>query len=142
MPADPLDLLGDLPDWPGSRPPKNRSKKQPVALDSLNGARSKMYRINGTDIEMFTIGEAARALGRSASTLRMWENQGWIPRATYRSPAPRKSQLPNKVPKGRRLYSRNQVEFLKDCILRFNLDDKNSKEWEKFKVYAITHWPK
>lgn len=142
MGIDPLDLMGELPDWPGSRPPKNRGKNKPMAVDTVNGAKSKYYRINGEDIEMFTIGEAARALNRTASTLRMWEHQGWIPTTNYRTSAPRKPQLPNKIPKGRRLYTRKQVEFLKDCIKRFNLDDKNSKQWNDFRHYAITNWPK
>ena len=142
MGIDPLDLLGDLPDWPGSRPPKNRGKKNLVVVNTINGARSKNYRINGIDVEMFTIGEAGKVINRSASTLRMWEHQGWIPKTNYRTSAPRKSQLPNKIPKGRRLYTRKQVEFLKDCIQRFNLDDRNSKHWDDFRNFAITNWPK
>lgn len=143
MTNDPLDLLGDLPDWPGNTPPKNRGKSTPKpASDTLNGARSKFYIVNGVNVEMFTIGELARAIGRRPATIRMWEHKGWIPRVAFRTSAPIRGQLPNKQPKGRRLYSRKQVEFLKDCITRFSLDDKNSPHWEAFKDYAVTHWPK
>ena len=50
-----LEMFGDLPDFPGSRAPKNRpsSKKQNSLLsDRFNGARYKVYRINGEDMQI------------------------------------------------------------------------------------------
>lgn len=141
--TDPLSLLGDLPDWPGKTPPKNRDPKQSrkSAEDRLNGARSKTYRINGVDREFFTIGEVARALGKQPVTLRMWENRGWIPRVKYRTPAPANQQLPGKPSKGRRLYSKEQVEFLLEASIKFKIDSQKESNWDGFRQYIRANWP-
>lgn len=138
---DPLSLLGDLPDFPGNTPPKNRGKTKPKQTEDLNGAIGKVYRIGGKDIELFTIGELARALARRPVTLRMWEREGWIPKATYRTPTPRGSQIPDRPAKGRRLYSREQVEFLARAVASFSLGEKNSQDWEKFRAHVKKNWP-
>lgn len=53
--------------------------------------------------EFFTIGSLALALGRKSGTVRKWEREGVIPKATFRAP----SGDPRGV---RRLYSRDQIE--------------------------------
>ena len=143
MNRDPLDLLGDLPDWPGNTPPKNRPGKKPLSEldDRFNGAKSKVFRMNGVERRFFTVGELAKALCRKPVTIRMWESKGWIPRANYRTPAPRGQQIPGKTVKGRRLYSLEQVEFLIDAVKRFNLDDPVQANWEGFKKHTSTNWP-
>lgn len=139
---DPLELLGDLPDWPGTTPPKNRSESKPrVVLDRYNGAVPKIFRIGGVDKELFTVGQLAKALGRKAVTIRMWEHQGWIPKATYRTPAPAGSQIPGKPSKGRRLYSVEQLEYLLNAIASFNLNDPVTADWNAFKQHVKQHWP-
>ena len=145
MSKDPLDLLGDLPDWPGSTPPKNRKHKKAstrVALDRYNGANPLIYTINGVDRLMFTVGKLAKALGRKSDTIRVWEHKGWIPRATYRTPPPRGDQLPGAPRKGRRLYSQEQVDFLIDALERFDLKDSRSPDWALLKTHIQQHWPK
>lgn len=143
MSRDPLDLLGDLPYWPGTTPPKSSGKSpRKKTEDELHGARSTVYRVNGEDIEMFTIGELARAIGRKPVTIRKWELQGWIPRANFRTPTPQGSQIPDRPTKGRRLYSRSQVEFLAKAVTMFNLEDKSSKDWDRFRAYVRSNWPK
>lgn len=139
---DPLDLLGDLPDYPGNTPPKNRGKAPAPPSSDLNGAKGKVYRINGADVELFTIGELARALGKKPVTIRMWEREGWIPRATYRTPTPRGRQIPDRQSKGRRLYSREQVEFLANAVYSFSLGERTSPHWDKFREHVKTNWPK
>lgn len=65
----------------------------------------RVYTINGEDVEFFSVGQLARALGREPGTIRKWESQGVIPKATF--------QVPGRDgdPRGRRrLYSRKQVE--------------------------------
>lgn len=138
---DLLDLLGDLPDYPGNTLPKNRDKKAPQSKGDLNGARGKTYRINGTDIELFTIGELARAIGRKPVTVRMWEREGWIPKPKYRTPAPRGEQIPSRPTKGRRLYSREQLEFLAKAVSSFSLAEKNSSDWDRFRQHVKDNWP-
>ena len=138
---DPLSLLGDLPDFPGNTPPKNRGKKVAPPKEDLNGAIGKVYRIGGKDVELFTIGELARALSRRPVTIRMWEREGWIPKTKYRTSAPRGSQIPDRPAKGRRLYSREQVEFLAKAVVLFSLEDKKASNWDKFRQHVKSHWP-
>jgi hypothetical protein len=140
---DPLSLLGDLPDFPGNTPPRNRasSPKKRVAEDYLNGARAKIYRIGGVDREFYTVGELARALNRKPVTIRSWESRGWIPKVKYRTPPPAGTQIPGKVPKGRRLYSRNQLEFLVEALSKFKLDDQRSGDWSGFRNHIRANWP-
>lgn len=70
---------------------------------------SKIYTIDGVDLEMFTIGELATRLDRQLQTLRKWEKLGIIPQATYRSGT------------NRRLYTTNQIEAIVDCVRRYNI---------------------
>lgn len=136
-------MMGDLPYWPGSTPPKSKSPAaRKMAVEELQGARSTVYHVNGESVEMFTIGELARALGRKPVTIRKWELQGWIPRANFRTPAPQGSQIPDRPSKGRRLYTRQQVEFLVKAVSMFNLEDKTSTDWDRFRTYVKTNWPK
>lgn len=142
---DPLDLLGDLPYWPGATPPKSKTNSKRSSDSELNGARSSVYRINGEDLEMFSVGELARALERKPVTIRMWESQGWIPKANYRTPTPRGEQVPGKAVKGRRLYSKEQILLLVRAVALFSLDKRsapNSPKWEQFRSYVKEHWPK
>lgn len=142
MSRDPLDLMGDLPDWPGNTPPKNRPnspKKSPV--ERYNGAKPKIYLISGVDKELFTVGQLAKALGRKAITIRMWENQGWIPKATYRTPAPSGQQIPGKSSKGRRLYTIEQLELLLEAAKRFRIDEPKHGDWDGFKQHIKNNWP-
>ncbi len=142
MSRDPLELLGDLPDWPGSTPPKNRGTSKPKsALDRFNGAKPKIYRIAGVDKELFTVGQLAKALGRKAITIRMWESQGWIPKATYRTPPPAGEQIPGKPSKGRRLYSIEQLELLLQAAEHFKIDDPTNNDWVGFRQHIKNNWP-
>lgn len=144
MNTDPFnDLLKDLPDWPGNRRPKNRKlSTAPAAEDRFNGAKSKKFLINGEEVEMFTIGGVAQALGKSTATIRAWEYRGWLPRAQFRTPKPRKQQIPDKTSRGRRLYTLEQVEFLLEAAERFNINDKNVGDWNGFREHIKNNWPK
>jgi hypothetical protein len=145
MKSDPLDLLGDLPDFPGKTPPKNRSGAvKPFIEDKYNGAKSQVYRINGEEIRMFTIGALSKALNRKPITIRSWEHKGWIPKANFRKQAPQNRVnilISDIATKGDRLYSVHQVDFLIDCVGKFNLDDKVNGDWNGFRNHVRAHWP-
>ena len=142
MPKDPLDFFNDLPDFPGKTPPKNRPTTQKtLGEEHLNGAKGKEYLIKGVHVTLFTVGQVAKALGRKPGTIRMWELNGWIPKANYRSPAPKSETIKGKTPKGRRLYSQDQVEFLFAAAERFKIDDPNSPNWDGFRKHIQTNWP-
>lgn len=140
---DLLDMLGDLPDFPGNTPPRNRkdSPKRGVAEDRFNGARPRIYRIGGVDREFYTVGEVARALGRKAVTIRSWESKGWIPKVKYRTPAPAGTQIPGKSPKGRRLYSKAQLVFLVEAVETYKLNDPKRADWARFHTHIRANWP-
>lgn len=142
---DPLDLFSDLPDFPGGRPPKNRPDKKPRQLnevdDLYNGAKPKTFIINGEKRVFFTIGGLAKVLQRKPVTMRMWESNGWIPKATYRTPAPKGVHFGEKPAKGRRLYSLEQVEFLRDAVMLFDINGANPK-WEQFKEHIKKQYPR
>jgi len=139
---DPLELFKDLPDYPGGRKPKNRSKKtKTIAEDRYNGAKPKKYTINGEEVLMFTIGDLAKAIGKRPSTLRVWEHRGWLPKAKYRTPKPLKQQIPEKTLQGRRLYSVVQVEFLLEAITRFKIRETNHGDWNGFRKHIKDNWP-
>lgn len=141
---DPLDLFGDLPDFPGSRQPKNRETAKRSYLevdDRYNGAKAKTYVIAGEKKTFFTVGGLAKALQRKPGTIRMWELNGWLPKAMYRTPAPSGQHFGNKSAKGRRLYSLEQVEFLLAAVERFAIDSGYPK-WEEFKTHIKQNYPR
>lgn len=76
-----------------------RSVPQEVRWDG----NPRMESVRGVEIELFTIGDLARALKRKSGTVRKWERLGWIPRATYRATGTTSNG-------NRRLYSRPQIE--------------------------------
>jgi hypothetical protein len=144
MPRDPLELFGDLPDFPGKTPPKNRPAKRSdgvLAEDRFNGAKSKVLIVQGVPRQFFTVGEVAKALNRKPGTIRMWELKGWIPKAKYRTQPPKKEQIPGKPLKGRRLYTLEQVEFLLTALSRFEIDDPAQANWDGFRQHIQTQWP-
>lgn len=135
---DLMSLFGDLPEWPGGTPPRNRQPKQEDPSE-YNGAKPKSYRINGIDMKMFTVGQLALAVDRKAVTIRSWEKNGIIPRATYRTPAPAGPQLPGKPSKGRRLYSQAQVDLILEAITTYRIGTKNP-DWVGFSKHIQQHW--
>ena len=148
---DILDVFGDLPDYPGSRPPKNREtgKKGPKSADDpFVGVPFKKVIIKGEERHLYTIGNVAIILKRKAQTLRKWEHNGWIPAPSYRSLKASGNKVVNAKQKGYRLYSREQVDLLVNALVRFNLDGNRNKDWQNtdswigFIEYVKANWPK
>lgn len=138
------DLFGDLPNYPGKTPPKNRDKKPAQYDGPLAALKPTVYIINGEAQDFYTIGQLAQALGRKPGTIRMWEDRGRIPPATYRTAEPAGEQIPGKRLRGRRLYSRRQVELIIQAVELFIGDNpkNNSARWNEFKQYIKQHWIK
>jgi MerR HTH family regulatory protein len=100
--------------YPGSSRPIMRhanrhteeNRKHSYAVDpDWDSNPRKGFMINGVEKEFFTVGHLAQALGRRPGTIRNWEREGIIPKATF--------QVNSESPNGRRrLYSREQVEGL------------------------------
>lgn len=95
--------------YPGSK----RKRKEVVepALKIAVGWDSRPYKKtmpNGTDVDMFTLGALAEALGRPVITIRSWMKLGHIPVSPYRLPA--RLDKHGEMRQGRRLYTRAMVE--------------------------------
>lgn len=115
MPSDPiLDRFKDLvdKDWPGRRPPVNRSTPPALPLSVAWDERPMHFHFMGQEREFFSIRHLACALGVAQVTIRKWEDKGILPRSLYRSPRPRAETIPGREAKGRRLWLRQQIEGL------------------------------
>jgi len=107
--TDPLiDRFSDL-NWPGKRVPVNRTDSPPERDTSEWDEKPIRYVVKGVETEFFTISHLAGALNRSVVTIRSWENKGFMPRTPYSSPRPRGGSLPGTTPKGKRLWTRDQI---------------------------------
>jgi hypothetical protein len=97
--------------YPGSKR-KRKEKVEPkheIHPDFAWDARPRITTLpSGEDIELFTIGAIAAALGRPVITIRTWIKEGYLPAAPYRLPV--KKNVNGKDHQGRRLYSRAMVE--------------------------------
>lgn len=96
--------------YPGSTRPIVRHQNRPLHTKAAPSAadwdaKPRKYVVGGTETEFFTVGQLATALGRQPVTIRKWEREGVIPKATFQAPGK------DGDPRGRRrLYSREQVE--------------------------------
>jgi hypothetical protein len=75
--------------------------------DPLAGVTGRVFTIQGVETELFSITDLASALNRKPVTIRKWEAEGHIPKATFSKPGANRD-----VRGRRRLYSRPQVEAL------------------------------
>lgn len=144
---DPLDMFNALPaigpvdrkDYPGNTVPKNRGYKVDVAtsdeLLSINDAPFKEYIVKGVSVKCYTVGAVARLLGRKVGTIRSWEYKGWLPKPKLRTRPPDGGNLPGTTPKGRRLYTYEQVAFLVEAHSRFHLGTPNTANWAGFVLH-------
>lgn len=104
-----LEEPGQAP-HPGKRPPINRANGVSDTTDTqVWDEKPTFYLFGGVEREFFTISQLAMALGRSVVTIRSWEHKGLLPKTPYRSPRPKGEMLPGVVPKGMRLWTRDQI---------------------------------
>lgn len=99
--------------YPGSK--RKRKKTEPKTREvnpdlSWDANPFKKTLPNNKEIDMFTIGAVASALGRPVITIRTWIKEGYLPASPYRLPS--KKNIRGEDQKGRRLYSRQMVEAL------------------------------
>lgn len=100
------DLMGDLGEtYPGSH---EKRQVNHVPDDEPEGPElgpGKIMIVRGIEVEFWRIGTLARALNRSAVTIRMWEREGILPPSGWTSPGR------DRDPRGkRRLWTRRQIE--------------------------------
>lgn len=147
MPTDPMKAFEGL-HYPGSRPPRSRKAHEqpaPAPVDDGWDSKPKIIKRKGVDTEFFTIGDLARALGRKQVTIRSWEDKGWLPKARFRTPVPKRSALEkeNKKPAGRRLYTRHQVDVIIKAAHEtgvMNISPDSRPDWKQFTKLVVDGW--
>ena len=98
-------------DYPGRRKPLNRQPKKAAPVETvLWDAKPVFYLVDGERREFFLIASVAKALDYSVQSIRAWEAQGLLPNSPYRSPRTRKPVAGGRSTKGRRLWTREQIE--------------------------------
>lgn len=133
------ELFSDLDDYyPGSkRKRKSVKTKEDVIIEpkTWDARPYKKTMPNGQDMELFTIGALADALGRPIITVRDWVKKGYLPTAPYRMPS-----KPNKNGDehlGRRLYSRAMVESAIQIFNETGLSSVQRINWSQNKDVAF-----
>lgn len=123
------DSFADLDKYyPGSK----RKRREPVKpeVEPQDDWDAKPYiktLPNGKDIEMYTIGALAGALGRPIITVRAWIKEGYLPASPYRLPT--KKNVKGEDHKGRRLYSRPMIESAVELFDKAGLLYKKRIDW-------------
>jgi hypothetical protein len=116
--------------YPGSKRKRKAHEPKKQEVEPGQGWDSRPYvktLPNGKDVEMFTIGALAEALGRPVITIRTWIKEGHIPASPYRLPA--KQNVRGETQMGRRLYSRSMVEKLIELFEKSGLLYIKRIEW-------------
>ena len=122
--------FADLEYYPGSKRKikKIEPKKPEVApLATWDAKPIRKTLPNGRDLEMFTIGSLAEALGRPVITIRVWIKEGYLPASPYRLPS--KKDVNGKDHQGRRLYSRAMVEKVIELFRSHGVLETKRIEW-------------
>ena len=109
--SDSLAERFDDLDYPGRRKPVNRGGKEKPATDRpVWDDHPVRYMVNGQVQEFYTISHLATALGYSVQSIRGWEAKGTLPRSPFRSPQTKRPVAGGRSTKGKRLWTREQVE--------------------------------
>ena len=130
------DLWNNLDDYyPGSKrkrrePNPEVEKRRAAKAAEGSWDESPMIKLlpNGKQLELFSAGAFAAALGRPLVTIRLWERRGWIPRAPYRL---KSGTLNGKKVPGWRMYSRAIVEATLQSFRSRDLLEAPRIEWDQ-----------
>jgi len=128
--------------YPGNTPPRNTERSVDSAeSDWLTSLPYQEFLVSGEKRRFYTIGALARVLGKQPVTIRSWESKGWLPTASFRTPAPKSAQIPGKAVKGKRLYSQAQVVFLAEAYDKYVLTPRKPN-WQGFRHHIKTQYPR
>lgn len=109
------EKFSDL-DYPGRRKPKNRDDESPKRKRPSDrpvwDERPVRYTTGGEVRSFYTISHLATALDCSVQSIRAWEDKGLLPRSPYRGPRTKAPVAGGRSNKGRRLWTREQVEAI------------------------------
>lgn len=124
------ETFGDLY-YPGSK----RKRREPKVEEKVETAWDRHPRPtvlpNGKEIDLFTIGALAEALGRPVITIKLWMKEGHLPTSPYRLPT--KVDKTGKERQGRRLYSRSMIESAIAVFTKFSVLHVKRIDWDKYR---------
>lgn len=134
---DELDKLFDDLRYPGSRrlrPEPSVAAKTQSAEGEAWDSRPHIKTLKGKETEFFTIEALCKAFGGKAPvTVRLWMRKGYIPSATYRLPDVERN---GRVIKGRRLFTRGQVEALVRIAKQHDILHAKRVEWKQHPTFG------
>lgn len=115
--------------YPGSKRKRKMSVPSAKVVDTLTWNERPTIKTlpNGKDVEMYTIGALATALGRPIITIRTWIKLGYLPDSPYRLPA--KLDKRGKEVQGRRLYTRPMIETAVALFDSAGISQTNRIDW-------------
>lgn len=118
-----------------------RSQAVKAAPETEWDFRPQTWTINGVPTELFTIGSLSAATGFSPISLRRWESEGILPQPTVRTPPPSGRQAQGSK-KGRRLYTRSQIELVVRGIDQFKIREarRGNADWRGFTKFLLLGW--
>jgi hypothetical protein len=123
--------FGDLY-YPGSKRKRREPEVEAPKKDAAWDAHPRPTTLpNGKEIDLFTIGALAEALGRPVITLKLWMKEGHLPTSPYRLPT--KVDKNGKERQGRRLYSRSMIESAISVFTKFNVLHVKRIDWVKYR---------
>jgi hypothetical protein len=115
--------------YPGSKQKRRDLEPEPTVEERPEwDVNSYIKVIKGVSTEMFTIEALCLGLSRPAVTIRLWIRKGYIPEAIYRLPA---RTVNGKAQKGRRLYTREQVEAVLKVFEAHGIRQNVRVDWSK-----------
>jgi len=115
--------------YPGSKRKRRDTPKPEITPNADWASRSyKKTLPNGKEVEMYTLGSLAEALGRPIVTIRLWMKEGNLPSSPYRLPATKDKNGQQR--QGRRLYTKPMIEATVEIFSKNGLLHKSRVDWK------------
>lgn len=140
----------DPDEIPGSRPRVVHATPEELPeRDKPWDAVTRVWRINGVDVETVKVSALARALNRPVEAIKYWERKEWFPESDIRTPRQHQGRAlrSNKTGaggtvQGHRLYPRAFVAALVEVAKELDLLDQPGKtiEGTDFSRRAFDLW--
>lgn len=132
--------------YPGSKKPRRDPSPTPQRRGPIDpsgwDAKPLIKSVRGHEVEMFTIGALAQAIGKSEVSVRLWQRKGYIPNTPFRLPA---REVNGRTRPGRRLFTRSMIEAAVYSFGTRGLIDAPRIEWkhhQDISIELLTAWKK
>ena len=114
--------------YPGSK--RKRREPAPPEITPKEGWEKRSYKKtlpSGKEVDMYTLGSLADALGRPIITIRQWMKEGHLPNSPYRLPS--KLDRNGDERQGRRLYTKPMIDAAVEAFTKAGVLHKKRVEW-------------